>query len=178
VQPVVDLPITPSPGTKVLIVKFSDYMCPSCGVAHNSLKPVLAKYQGQGVEFVMKHYPLEVECNPQLGGGNHYGSCEAAAAYEMAKGTPQQAKLDDWFFSNQQILSRETVKEAAADIAGIKDFDARYATALEIVKTDAGLGRMLGVGSTPTIFINGRKIPGGGQPPAVYDAIIELALKQ
>ena len=177
-QPVVDLPIAPSPGTKVLIVKFSDYMCPSCGIAHNSLKPVLAKYEGQGVEFVLKHYPLEPECNPKLGGGNHYGSCEAAAAYEMAKGTPNVAKLDDWFFGNQQILSRETVKEAAEDIAGIKDFDARYAGALETVKTDASLGHMLGVNSTPTIFINGRKIPGGGQPPAIYDTIIELALKK
>jgi protein-disulfide isomerase/uncharacterized membrane protein len=177
-QPVVELPITPSPGTKVLIVKFSDYMCPSCGIAHNSLKPVLAKYEGQGVEFVLKHYPLEPECNPKLGGGNHYGSCEAAAAYEMAKGTPNVAKLDDWFFGNQQILSRETVKEAAEDIAGIKDFDARYAGALETVKTDASLGHMLGVNSTPTIFINGRKIPGGGQPPAIYDTIIELALKK
>ena len=178
VQPVVELPIAPSPGTKVLIVKFSDYMCPSCGVAHNSLKPVLAKYRDQGVEFVLKHYPLEPECNPKLGGGNHYGSCEAAAAYEMAKGTPNVAKLDDWFFGNQRILSRETVKEAAADIAGIKDFDVRYAAALETVKTDASLGHMLGVNSTPTIFINGRKIPGGGQPPAIYDMIIELALKK
>ena len=177
-QPVVDLPIAPSPGTKVLIVKFSDYMCPSCGIAHNSLKPVLAKYEGQGVEFVLKHYPLEPECNPKLGGGNHYGSCEAAAAYEVAKGTPNVAKLDDWFFGNQQILSRETVKEAAEDIAGIKDFDARYAGALETVKSDASLGHMLGVNSTPTIFINGRKIPGGGQPPAIYDTIIELALKK
>ena len=178
VQPVVDIPITPSPGTKVLIVKFSDYMCPSCGIAHNSLKPVLAKYQNQGVEFVLKHYPLEAECNPKLGGGNHYGSCEAAAAYEMAKGTPNVAKLDDWFFANQRILSRETVKEAAEDIAGIKDFDTRYAAAIESVKTDASLGHMLGVKSTPTIFINGRMIPGGGQPPAIYDMIIELALKK
>jgi|SRR5688572_682413 uncharacterized membrane protein/protein-disulfide isomerase len=178
VQPVVELPITPSPGTKVLIVKFSDYMCPSCGIAHNSLKAVLPKYQNQGVEFVLKHYPLEAECNPKLGGGNHYGSCEAAAAYEMAKGTPNVAKLDDWFFGNQRILSRETVKEAAEDIAGIKDFDARYAAALETVKTDASLGHLMGVKSTPTIFINGRQIPGGGQPPAIYDMIIELALRK
>lgn len=178
VQPAKELPITASPGTKVLIVKFSDYMCPSCAAAHNSLKPVLAKYEGQGVEFVLKHYPLEPECNPQLGGGNHYGSCEAAAAYEMAKGTPNLSKLDDWFFGNQQILARETVKEAAENIAGIKDFDARYAAAIETVKTDASLGHMLGVKSTPTIFINGRQIPGGGQPPAVYDALIELALKK
>jgi protein-disulfide isomerase len=31
------------------------------------------------------------------------------------------------------------------------------------------------VTSTPTIFINGRRIP-GAVPPAVYDALIEIEL--
>lgn len=178
VQPVVDLPIPPADGTKVLIVKFSDYMCPSCRAAHNAFKPVLAKYEGKGVQFVMKHYPLEPECNPGLGGGNHYGSCEAAAAYEMAKATPHLAKLDDWLFEHQQTLSRDVVRNAAEEQAGIKDFDARYEMALQTVKTDASLGALLKVNSTPTIFINGRRIPGGGLPPAYYDAIIEMELQK
>ena len=100
VQPVVDVPVPPSPGTKVLIVKFSDYQCPGCRAAHMALKPVLAKYQGQPVEYVMKHYPLEPECNSNSG-GNHVASCEAAAAYEMARGNPKQSELDDWLFANQ-----------------------------------------------------------------------------
>jgi uncharacterized membrane protein/protein-disulfide isomerase len=177
VQPASDVPVVPSAGTKVLIVKFSDYMCPSCGAAHQALKPVLAKYQGQGVEFVLKHYPLEPECNIHTPGMNHYGSCEAAAAYEMAKGTPNLAQLDDWLFTNQQALTKDVVRQAALDQAGIKDFDARYDTALQAVRADVGLGALLNVNSTPTIFINGRRIPGGAAPPAVYDALIEIELK-
>jgi uncharacterized membrane protein/protein-disulfide isomerase len=177
VQPIVDLPITGASGTKVLIVKFSDYMCPSCKAAHDAFKPVLAKYEGQGVEFMLKHYPLEGECNINTPGMNHYGSCEAAAAYEMAKGTPNIARLDDWMFRNQTTLTRDLVKKAAAEQAGINDFDARYETALQAVREDVAQGAKLGVSSTPTIFINGRRIPGGGLPPAYYDAIVEMLLK-
>jgi len=177
VQPVVDLPFARGAGTKVQIVKFSDYMCPSCKAAHDAFKPVLAKYQGQPIEFLLKHYPLEPECNINTPTMNHYGSCEAAAAYEMAKGTPNASKLDDWLFRNQATLSKDLVRQAASDQAGINDFDARYETALQAVRADVEQGAKLGVSSTPTIYINGRRIPGGGLPPAYYDAIIEMLLK-
>jgi protein-disulfide isomerase len=177
VQPVTELPIPPSEGTKVLIVKFSDFQCPACKQAFQSLKPVLAKYQGQGVEFVKKHYPLEGECNPNAAGMNHFGSCEAAAAYEMAKSTPNLAKLDEWLFDHQQTLSRDVVRKAAEEQAGITDFDARYEATLQTVRTDASLGKLLNVGSTPTIFINGRKIP-CCPSPAYYDAFIDIELKK
>lgn len=176
VQPVVDLPIPPADGTRVLIIKFSDYQCPACRTAFEALKPVLAKYDGQGVQFIKKHYPLEGECNPHAAGMNHYGSCEAAAAYEMAKSTPNLAKLDEWFFDNQQALSREVVRDAAKTQAGIPDFDARYEAALQTVRTDASLGKLVQVSSTPTIFINGRRIP-CCPPPGMYDALIDIALK-
>lgn len=176
VQPVVDLPIPPADGTRVLIIKFSDYQCPACRTAFEALKPVLAKYDGQGVQFIKKHYPLEGECNPHAAGMNHYGSCEAAAAYEMAKSTPNLAKLDEWFFDNQQSLSREVVRDAAKTQAGIPDFDARYEAALQTVRTDASLGKLVQVSSTPTIFINGRRIP-CCPPPGMYDALIDIALK-
>ena len=50
------------------------------------LQPILQKYIASGeVKYVTKHYPLEPECNPYVPGGNHYGSCEAAASVLMAK---------------------------------------------------------------------------------------------
>lgn len=177
VQPKEELPIPAAEGTKVLIVKFSDFQCPACKTAFEALKPVLAKYQGQDVEFIKKHYPLEGECNPNAAGMNHYGSCEAAAAYEMARSTPNLAKLDEWLFDNQQSLNRDVVRRAAAEQAGITDFDARYEAALQTVKTDASLGKLVKVNSTPTIYINGRKIP-CCPPPAVYDALIDIELKK
>lgn len=178
VQPQVDLPIPAAEGTKVLIVKFSDYQCPACRSAHLALKPVLAKYEGQGVELVMKHYPLEPECNPNAASMNHYGSCEAAAAYEMAKSTPHLARLDDWLFDHQQDLNKAVVSDAAREQAGITDYDVRYGAALDTVKADAGLGKLLGVGSTPTIYINGKKVNPSVLPPAYYDALIDIELKK
>jgi uncharacterized membrane protein/protein-disulfide isomerase len=185
-QPKVDLPIAPSPGAKVQIVKFSDYQCPGCRSAHNVFRQVLPRYDKAVVEFVMKHYPLEGECNPNVPGGNHYASCEAAAAYVMARGTGFQQQLDDWLFANQQTLTRETVKEALKDQAGIQDFDARYERALQEVKTDASLGGLIKVGSTPTVYLNGRMISGRtpqGQSmnmpgPQYLDALIDIELKR
>lgn len=176
VQPVAELPIQPSAGTKVLIVKFSDYQCPGCRAAHDAVKPVLAKYQGQPVEFVMKHYPLEPECNP-TSGGNHFASCEAAAAYEMARGNPKQAELDDWLFANQASLNRDVVRKAAADIAGISDYDARYEAAIGAVKEHAALGGSVRIKSTPTFFINGRRID-SGIAPAALDGLIQIILNE
>lgn len=176
VQPTVELPVPRSAGTKVLIVKFSDYQCPGCRAAHVALKPVLAKHQGQGVELILKHYPLEPECNLHTPNMNHYGSCEAAAAYEMAKGTPHLAKLDDWLFDHQQTLTKDVVRRAAADQAGITDFDARYEAVLETVRSDVAVGAGLKVTSTPTIYVNGKMLSPAILPPAYYDAIIEMEL--
>jgi uncharacterized membrane protein/protein-disulfide isomerase len=179
--PKVDLPLAPSEGVKVQIVMFSDYQCPGCRAAHETLRRVLPRYDRATVEFVMKHYPLEPECNPNVPNGNHLAACEAAAAYVMARGSGFQQKLDDWFFANQSSLTPEVVRKAAAEIAGIKDFDARYERALQEVKTDASLGGFVQVRSTPTVFLNGRMIAGNGKglvPAAYVDALIDIELKR
>jgi uncharacterized membrane protein/protein-disulfide isomerase len=181
VQPKVELPVPVGTGIKVQIVMFSDYQCPGCRAAHQALQRVLPRYDRGTVEFVMKHYPLEPECNANVPQGNHLAACEAAAAYVMARGTGFQQKLDDWLFENQTTLTRDVVRKAAQDIAGIKDFDARYDRALQEVKTDATLGGFVQVRSTPTVFLNGRVVAGNGKglPPAQYvDALIDMELKK
>jgi uncharacterized membrane protein/protein-disulfide isomerase len=176
VQPKVDLTI-PSKGEKVLVVKFSDYMCPACRQTFEGYKGVLAKYlPGGQVRFVLKHYPLEAECNPKAP-SNHYASCEAAAAVVMARSKGTAAKLEQWIFDHQAELTPAVVKQAARDVGGIQDFDAKYAQALQEVKTDASLGGMLGVSQTPTFYVNGRKIP-QVVPPQYIDALIEMELKR
>ena len=177
VQPRVDLPI-PNDGAKVLVVKFSDYMCPACKQTYEWYKPVLAKYLSGGqVRYVVEHYPLEAECNPSAP-GNHHASCEAAAAVIMARAKGTAETLEQWIFTNQLSLTPDTVKKAARDIGGVQDFDAQYPTALQEVKNDASLGARLGVNVTPTFYINGRKLPGQTlTPPQYFDYLIELALK-
>ena len=177
VQEKVDLPI-PAEGAKVLIVKFSDYMCPACRQTYEFYKPVLGKYLAGGeVRYFVKHYPLEAECNPSAP-NNHYASCEAAAAVIMARSKGTAEKLEQWIFSNQPTLTPDTVKRAAKEVGGIEDFDAQYQQALQEVKADASLGATLKISQTPTFYINGRKLTGTTiTPPPVFDYLIELALK-
>jgi protein-disulfide isomerase len=68
-------------------------------------------------------------------------------------------------------------RNAARDIAGITDFDARYPKALETVKADIALARLLNVEATPTFFVNGTHIR-GGIPAPYFDALIALELKR
>lgn len=180
-QPKVDVPV-PANGAKVLVVKFNDYQCPGCQATHNLYKPVWAKHAAGGqVRYVVKHYPLEGECNPHAAGGNHFASCEAAAAVIMGRSKGTSARLEDWIFSKigPPPLTPAQVREAAESVGGITDFDARYPRALEEIKTDAGLGDLLGVNSTPTFFINGRKVPTNAiLAPQHLDVIIELELQK
>jgi protein-disulfide isomerase len=58
------------------------------------------------------------------------------------------------------MMSPVTVREQARTIGGVTDFDAGYARALEGIKADVGLARLLAIRSTPTFFVNGVKLEG------------------
>jgi protein-disulfide isomerase len=178
VQPKVDLPI-PMDGAKVLVVIFSDYQCPHCRAAHESYRSLIAKYaRGGQVRFVLKHFPLEGECNAYAANGSHSAACEAAAAVVLARQTGKASQMEEWLFANQEKLTPSGVRVAAKDIGGIADFNGGYLEALKEVRADANLGGLLGVGSTPTLFLNNRRLPAGVVDPAGLDAIIELELQR
>lgn len=169
----------PADGAKVLIVKFNDYQCPPCRQTYFAYEPILAKYKDRpkDVKYILKHFPLDPACNSAVPSLVHPAACDAAAAAVMAQKKGTFDKLTDWFFSHQEELSPATVKTAAREVGGITDWDAEYAKAIQEVKTDASTGGVLGVGSTPTFFINGRRIK-GGLPTQYFEAAIELELKR
>jgi uncharacterized membrane protein/protein-disulfide isomerase len=180
VQPQVAVPFQ-NDGAKVLIVEFADFQCPQCRVQYFALKPILDKYAAErpkDVKVILKQYPLNADCNPHVPSKMHAAACEAAAAVVMARSKGMFEKMQDWLFMHQEELSPTTVRGAVADVAKISDFDAQYPKAIQEVKTDAALGAALGVNSTPTFFINGKRIPGGGLPPQYFEAAIELELKK
>jgi uncharacterized membrane protein/protein-disulfide isomerase len=175
-----DLPVGGG-GAKVVVVKFTDYQCPACANAHRSNRPVLARYRAErpgAVQYLTRDFPLESECNPNAPGGRHVAACEAAVAVRLARAKGAGERMEDWLYSNQPSLSPATVRTAVREVAGVDDFEARYASVLEEVKADAALGGLLGVRSTPTFFINGRQLPGGGLPPEYFDAALAWELRQ
>ena len=154
-------------GAKVLIVEFADFQCPHCRLMYFAYKPILDRYLAEhpkDVKFIFKSWPLSSRCNASVPGEHFTASCEAAAAYVLARPKGTAESLKDWFFLHQEELSPATVKRAAADIGQIADFDANYARAIEEVKTDAAVGSSLDVNSTPSFFVNGRRVPAGGVP--------------
>jgi len=179
VQPRIEVPV-PSDGAKVLIVKFNDYQCPACKLTYDGYRGVIAKHVATGhVKYVVKQYSLEPECNPHVPSGNHFASCEAGAAVIMARPKGTSTKLEDWIFAHigPPQLTPDQVKDAARTVGGITDFDAQYPRALEELRTDAGLGNLLGVNSTPTFYVNGRK-PTQILPPQYFEVLIELELQR
>lgn len=166
-------------GAKVLIVEFADFQCPQCRVQYIALKPVFDAYaESKDVKVVMKQYPLNSDCNSFVPTRMHNAACDAAAAAVMARSKGQFEKMQDWLFMHQDQLSPSTIRDALTDITGIKDFDAQKDKALQEVKTDISIGSSLQVNSTPSFFVNGKRIPGGGLPPQYFKEAIELELKK
>ena len=168
-------------GAKVLIVEFADFQCPHCRQMYLAYKPILDRVMAQSpkdFKFVFKTWPISSKCNPTIPGINFQATCEASAAYQMAKKNGSDEKMKDWFFVNQEQISIATVKRIAEEMAGVKDFDAEYQKVVGQVRTDASIGSSLGVNSTPSFFVNGRRIPGGGMPPQYFEALLDLELKK
>ncbi len=169
-------------GAAVVIVKFNDYQCPPCKQTWVDYTPILKKYEKQRpglVKYIMKDFPLEPECNGNVVQQVHAAACDAAVAMRLAKarGADKADALENWIFANQATVTPMSVKTAARDIAGVTDFDVKFASTLESIKADTALGGLLQVKSTPTFFINGKRIQ-GGVPPPYFEAIIEYALKK
>jgi uncharacterized membrane protein/protein-disulfide isomerase len=169
----------PAEGAKVLIVKFNDFQCPPCRNSHMMYKPVLAKFvadhPGQ-VRYILRDYPLDAECNSNVANTIHPSACEAAVAVRLARTHNREEQMIEWIFSNQPSLTPELVKQGARDVGLVTDFDAKYASTLESVKSDIALGKQLGVSATPTFFINGKKVD-GALPVQYFQQAIEYELK-
>ncbi len=178
-QPRVQLPV-PRDEEQVLVLKFNDYQCPSCARFHFAYEPIFARYESShpgAVRLVSLDYPLDPECNEQTPGGGHMGACEAAVAVRLARRVGRDEQMGRWLYENQENLSRETIRAALVDVAGVTDFDAMYDVTLEDVKADIALGGRVEIEATPTFVINGVKIK-GGLPPQFFDAAIALELER
>ncbi|MEZ5292462.1 MAG: thioredoxin domain-containing protein [Vicinamibacterales bacterium] len=163
----------PSRGPKdapITIVEFSEYQCPFCARVTPTLKALEEKYAGK-IRLIYKDFPLQ----------NHLQAPKAAEAAHCAGDQGKYWELHDRMFQNQQQLQVPQLKQSAGAL-GLDQakFDqcldsGKYAS---IVQEDIAYGEKMGVGSTPTIYINGRLVS-GAQPPAVFEDIIddELARK-
>jgi protein-disulfide isomerase len=157
-----------NPKAAVTLIEFSDFQCPFCARVMPTLKKVHEVY-GDRVRIVWKDFPLTA-IHPQ--------AFRAAEAGQCAREQGKFWEYHDRLFANQQALEPEFLKKYAAD-AGLDaaKFSACMDTAKygDKVQEQMGIGTRLGVGSTPTVFVNGRLVS-GAQPYEVFAAVIDEEL--
>lgn len=178
-QPRMQLPVS-AEGAAVVIVRFSDYQCPSCVQTYKDYKPIIARYNAQypgAIRMVNKDFPLETECNSNLSRDIHLASCEAAAASRAARAKGRGEAMDEWLYANSPMLTPAAVRQAASEVGGVTDFDAQYKSLIASVKGDIALASILGVKVTPTFYINGVKLE-GALPVQYFELALQLELKK
>jgi protein-disulfide isomerase len=131
----------------ITIVEFTDFQCPACAAMHPVLEDVLKSY-GNKVRFVVRDFPLN----------QHEYARKAAEAANAANAQGKFFEYITLLFKNQKALDVPSLKKYASELGLDRArFDAaldRGVYAAEVQK-DVTDGEMYGVGSTPTIFVNG-----------------------
>jgi protein-disulfide isomerase/uncharacterized membrane protein len=166
-QPIVDTPIAggQSQGPEnapIQLVEFSDFECPHCAQAYVALKDLIPRYQSQ-IRFTHHYFPLSSDCNETMPQKGHEHACHAAIAADCAA---QQGKFSPYvnlLFANQGNLDDKSLLGYAKQIGLDTSAFEKCLTspeAAEHVARDVKEGVKAGVRSTPTFFINNRKIEG------------------
>lgn len=157
---------------KVTIVEFSDFECPFCSRAWETMKQVESSY-GRDVRLVYKHNPLPMHPN-------------AGPAAKAAIAAGKQGKffeMHDKMFEatgKRQPLSKETLAGFARDLGlDLERFaaDADSPDANAVIGSDQAQARKLGASGTPAFFINGVKVS-GAQPFENFKRVIDAQLKR
>ncbi len=154
-----DAPSLGDPKAAVTLVEYSDFECPVCRNLHDVLRDLLPKYPGK-VRVVFKDFPLE-----QL----HPWARTAAIASRCAYQQNPAAfwKMYDLVYDHQEIISASNAWTKMMDYAGQSGLDTETFKAC-MASPEAGAevnasranGQLLEVNSTPTVFVNGRRMVG------------------
>ncbi len=159
-----------------IIVEFGDLQCPACKAAQPASEGLMASEPN--ARLVFQNFPLEMHnwaAKPAA-----YADCVGRASHDAFW------KFIASTYEPQADITAENADEklsALADGAGLKGADmAACAVAPDTkgrVDASVALGKSLEVTSTPTLFINGRRIGNVSQIPAdVLKQLVEFAARE
>jgi protein-disulfide isomerase len=166
-----------NPKAKIQVIEYASLSCPHCGHFNEAVFPALkAKYIDTG----KAHYTLkEMLTEP---------ANVAAAGFLLARcagGPDKYFTVVDQVFRSQPRWTEGNVKPILAEIGAANGVDAAHFDAC--LQNQAGLDAVVGraqraadqdgVNSTPTLFINGKKIDTVPLTPEELDATIAAATK-
>lgn len=147
----------------VQVIEFADFQCPSCARFESTVRATRDKYPTQ-VAFTLVHFPLP----------SHEFAESAARAAECAniQGTVGMRSL---LFERQHGIGSVSWRILAQE-AGVPDVDefdecVNDAQPMERIEQGKKLADKMGVRGTPTVIVNGWKLP-VPPSPEVLDRII------
>ena len=146
---------------KVVIYEFSDLSCPACERSHFYLKNLLDYFPYVKVNF--KHYPL-TNIHPYAFKAAVWAEC-AGMKYSKFWEFVDLLFMNRQKWSNSQDHERffeEYSRELLMNVSVMRDCVER-SQAADLVKSDMDEGDRIGVDSTPTFFVNGKKAVGGAE---------------
>lgn len=167
-----NVPFRGSAGAPVKVVEYSDFMCPFCRQLAVALAQFVPQAGGRVVVY-FKNFPLDKSCNAKLPGSTHPGSCFLALGGVCAY---NQGKFEAY---HDRVFATELRNPTAADAARLAGEAGLNAAALEgclddpktkeTLAAQVAEGNRLGVNATPTLYVNGRKLPRINDFVAVVD---------
>ena len=153
----------------ITIVEFSDFECPYCSRAEETVSEVMRVY-GDKIRVVYRDLPLP----------NHKNAPKAAEAAHCAGEQGKYWEMHAKLFANQRALEVPALKGYAKDL---KLDQAKFDKCLDsgataaIVEESRRVGNEAGVNGTPAFFVNGVLIS-GAQPFDAFKEVIDAELAQ
>ncbi len=169
-------PVKGSATAPITIVEFSDFQCPHCKDAQPAIEKLLTAHPE--VKFIFQNYPLQMHDWARKAAS--YADCVARANKDAFW------KFSGDVFEKQAGITLSNSDEkltALADAAGVKGADIAACAAKPETDTHVqkslDLGAAVEVTSTPTFFINGRKVSNiAGIPDEVLTKILAFHAKE
>jgi protein-disulfide isomerase len=159
-----NVPVKGPPPAPVKVVEFSDFLCPFCRQVAGAFDAYLPGSAGR-VAIFYKNYPLDPSCNPNIQGSGHAGSCSLALGGLCAQDQGKFWPYHDRVFAAQNELHNPQASdvlrlaaEAGLDTTALgkclESGATRQRLTAQINEAQKG-----GVNATPTLFINGKRLP-------------------
>lgn len=171
------LPSLGPAGAPVTIVEVSDFECPYCQRATQTLEEAVAAYPNQ-IRVVFRNFPLDMACNPLMTKPLHDQACAAAraavCAHKQNKFWPYAKKLfaDGCENADLPAHAKELGLSLEAFTACLSAPESKQAVAADIAAC-----QQAGIQAVPIFLINGRKLA-GAQPLVEFRKLIDLALRE
>lgn len=148
-----DSPTKGAADKQIVLLEFSDFQCPFCARAHDTVKQFMQKHQDE-VTLAYKHLPL-TQIHP-----------EALPAAKAAWAAQQQGQFWDYYdalFQQQDKLGEALYLAIAEDLnLDLEQFnrDRTSPAAETAIQEDVELARRLGISGTPFFIMNGEVFSG------------------